>query len=117
MNFLFYSREEIGWRSLKMKPRGILIAHLVDLTGERRDVTRAKSIGFKPDRFQHGVGKTAFAPLDDEALGEGPVFGFRDPRVIGVADGAKDRAWSIPKLSRHEIANSHLGGKAAPAGY
>ena len=36
-----------------------------DQTGERWDVTQAKSIGFKPEGFQYGIGKTAFTPLDD----------------------------------------------------
>ncbi len=91
--------------------------YIIDRAGERWDVTRAQSIGFLPDRFQYGVGKSAFTPLDDDALGEGPLFGFRNPRVIGLTDGETERAYSVPKLSRHEIANSHLGNKAVAAGY
>jgi len=34
--------------------------YIVDQTGERWDVTQAKSIGFDPQRFQYGIGREAF---------------------------------------------------------
>ena len=38
--------------------------YIVDQTGERWNVTQAKSIGFDPRRFQYGIGREAFTPLD-----------------------------------------------------
>ena len=43
-------------------------SYIVDLHGERWDVTQAKSIGFDPERFRHGIGRNAFTPLDDSHL-------------------------------------------------
>ena len=45
-------------------------SYIVDLHGERWDVTQAKSIGFDPQRFRHGIGRNAFTPLDDSDLKE-----------------------------------------------
>ena len=42
--------------------------YIVDRQGERWDVTQARSIGFMPERFQHGIGRNAFTPLDDSSL-------------------------------------------------
>ena len=42
--------------------------YIVDRHGERWDVTQARSIGFMPERFQHGIGRNAFTPLDDSSL-------------------------------------------------
>ena len=36
-------------------------SYIVDLHGERWDVTQAKSIGFDPERFRHGIGRNALA--------------------------------------------------------
>jgi hypothetical protein len=33
--------------------------YIVDQTGERWDVTQAKLIGFRPERFQYGIGRNA----------------------------------------------------------
>ncbi|MBW2431834.1 MAG: hypothetical protein JRF56_23000, partial [Deltaproteobacteria bacterium] len=43
-------------------------SYIVDLHGERWEVTQAKSIGFDPARFRHGIGRNAFTPLDDSGL-------------------------------------------------
>ena len=50
--------------------------YIEDQTGERWDVTQAKSIGFKPEGFQYGIGKTAFTPLDDSYLSDGSFSKF-----------------------------------------
>ena len=42
--------------------------YIVDRTGERWNVTQAKSLGFRPERFQYGIGRNAFIPLDDSLL-------------------------------------------------
>jgi len=39
--------------------------YLVDQTGERWDITQARSIGFEPRHFQFGIGRNAFRPLDE----------------------------------------------------
>jgi len=40
-------------------------SYIVDLHDEHWDVTQAKSIGFDPERFRHGIGRDAFTTLDD----------------------------------------------------
>ncbi len=37
----------------------------MDRTGERWDITQAVSMGFDPDRFEFGIGRNAFYPLDE----------------------------------------------------
>jgi hypothetical protein len=91
--------------------------YIVDKTGERWNVTQAKSIGFMPERFQYGIGKDAFTPLDDSHLSSATFFVSDDLRVIGIADGSDAKAYSIPKLTRHEIANSMIGSKPVAVGY
>ncbi|MBW1841123.1 MAG: DUF3179 domain-containing protein [Deltaproteobacteria bacterium] len=91
--------------------------YIVDRTGERWDVTQAESIGFKPGSFQYGIGKNAFTPLDDTHISDDPSSFNENPRIIGVTDGTEARAYSIPKLRYHEIANTRLGEKPIAAGY
>lgn len=88
-----------------------------DHTGERWDVTQAKSIGFRPESFQYGIGRNAFTPLDDSSLAEDTSFVYHNPRVIGVTNGTEAKAYSIPKLVHHEIANTRIGEKPIAAGY
>lgn len=90
---------------------------LVDRKGERWDVTQAETLGFDPERFQYGIGRDAFTPLDDSRVRkEGKDLPGR-LRVIGVAQGEKRRAYSVPRLSRHEVANSVLGGREIAVAY
>jgi len=91
--------------------------YIRDQHGELWDVTQAKSIGFKPEYFQYGIGRNAFTPLDDSNLSDEVSSVFRNPRVIGITDGTEARAYSIPKLSYHEIANTRIGAKPVVAGY
>jgi len=91
--------------------------YIEDQTGERWDVTQAKSIGFKPEGFQYGIGKTAFTPLDDSYLKDGSSSNFQNPRVIGIADGTEAQAYSVPKLRYHEIANTQITDKKIAVGY
>lgn len=90
---------------------------IVDRTGEQWDVTEAKKLGFIPQWFQYGVGKNAFTPLGDEDLGEGGLSGVSGKRVIGVEVEGGAHAYSVRKLSRHEIANTTIAGKPIAAGY
>ncbi len=91
--------------------------YIVDRRGERWDITQAVSIGFQPERFQFGLGRNAFFPLSDLYLQEGAGDVPDHLRVLAVEEGGDARAYSIPKLSGHEIANSSIGGKPIAAGY
>jgi hypothetical protein len=91
--------------------------YIVDRTGERWDVTQAESLGFKPEKFQYGLGRDAFTPLDDTDLVDDYSGISRDLRIIGVDDGSQSQAYSVPRLSFHEISNSTLGSKPIAVGY
>ena len=91
--------------------------YIVDRTGHKWDVTQAVSLGFKPERFQYGMGKNAFTPLDDTYLSEGNGRISGNLRIIGVEDGTTSKAYSVPRLSHHEISNSTLGNKPIAIGY
>ncbi len=89
---------------------------IVDMHGERWDVTQALSIGFEPGRFRHGIGRNAFTPLDDSSMSE-DTSNARNQRVIGVSDGKDAKAYSVSKLYRHETANSFLGDAPITTAY
>ena len=91
--------------------------YIVDRHGERWDVTQARSIGFMPERFQHGIGRNAFTPLDDSSLKDQSPTVSKSLRVIGISDGKEAQAYSVPKLYRHEVANSSIGDKQIAAAY
>ncbi len=91
--------------------------YIQDQTGELWDVTQAISLGFKPEHFQYGIGKTAFTPLDDSHLSDGRSSNIRNQRVIGVANDSEAKAYSVPKLRYHEIANTQIGEKKISVGY
>jgi hypothetical protein len=91
--------------------------YIQDQTGEIWDVTQAESLGFKPERFQYGIGKNAFTPLDDPQLKDGRSLNIRNRRVIGIADDSEARAYSVPRLRYHEIANTRIGDKKVAVGY
>ena len=92
-------------------------SYIVDLRGERWDVTQAKSIGFDPERFRHGIGRNAFTPLDDSHFKDKSPDVSKNTRIIGISDGKEARAYSVPRLYRHEIANSSIGDRAIAAAY
>jgi hypothetical protein len=91
--------------------------YIVDQRGEKWDVTQAESIGFKPEGFQYGIGRNAFTPLDDSRLTNDTDAVPQDLRVIGVEQGSEAKAYSVPKLKWHEIANSTLGSEPIAVGY
>lgn len=91
--------------------------YIVDKTGYRWDVTQAESIGFKPEKFQYGIGKDAILPLDASGLGDDKKDVPDDLRVIGVEEGASAQAYSVQKLRSHEVANSAIGSKPIAVGY
>ena len=90
---------------------------IVDRHGERWDVTQARSLGFMPERFQHGIGRNAFSPLDDSDLKNQSPKASKSLRVIGISDGKEANAYSVPRLYRHEVANSSIGDKPIAAAY
>jgi hypothetical protein len=91
--------------------------YLIDRTGERWDITQARSIGFEPRYFEFGIGRHAFRPLNDSDWSSGVDNKRANFRVIGVADGDEAHAYSVPKLSHHEIANTRLASNPIIAGY
>ncbi|RJQ56654.1 MAG: DUF3179 domain-containing protein [Nitrospiraceae bacterium] len=91
--------------------------YIVDKTGYKWDVTQAGSIGFKPDKFQYGIGKDAILPLDASGLSDDKKDVPDDLRVIGVEEGASAQAYSVQKLRSHEVANSAIGSKPIAVGY
>ena len=91
--------------------------YIVDWRGERWDISQAITIGFKPHRFQHGIGRDAFTPLDDSQFSENNAGVRRNERVIGIAEGDDANAYAISKLWRHEVANSFIGEKPITAAY
>jgi len=90
---------------------------IVDRRGERWDVTQAESLGFRPEEFQYGIGRDAFTPLDDSRVRKEGTDLPGNLRVIGVAEGKNSRAYSVPRLARHEVANSTLGGEEIAVAY
>ena len=90
---------------------------IIDQKGERWDVTQALSLGFSPEGFQFGIGRDAIRPLDDQHLGaEGEILPDRS-RVIGISLDEEGHAYSITRLTRHEIANTRLGDTPLAAAY
>ncbi|MGA6993374.1 MAG: hypothetical protein WBX50_05690 [Candidatus Deferrimicrobiaceae bacterium] len=90
---------------------------IVDQRGERWEVTQAESLGFDPEGFQYGIGRNAFTPLDDSRIQRRDERIPEYIRVIGVKGGASSRAYSVPTLWSHEVANSNLGGNPVAVGY
>jgi hypothetical protein len=91
--------------------------YIVDRTGEQWEVTQAESVGFKPEGFQYGLGRDAFTPLDDSHLDDEADQVRPGLRVIGVAQGSQAQAYSISRLSVHEVANSQIGADPIAVGY
>ena len=110
--FLLYANDSF---SIAEEDKGTI--YIVDRTGERWDITQAVSIGFDPEGFQFGIGRNAFTTLDDTSLSENNTEAQSSLRILGIADSSDAKAYSIPKLSRHEIANSTMGATPVAAAY
>ena len=91
--------------------------YIVDRRGERWDITQAVSIGFDPEGFQFGIGRNAFTTLDDTSLSENSTDIHSSLRILGISDSSDAKAYSIPKLRGHEIANSMIGSTPIAAAY
>ncbi len=90
---------------------------ITDQLGVKWDVSQAMSLGFKPERFQYGIGKNAFTTLDDSHITNQPVRPNINQRVIGIESENEAHAYSVGKLRYHEIANTHINGDPIAAGY
>lgn len=92
---------------------------IVDQQGVRWEITQAMGLGFRPEGFQFGIGRDAIRPLDGRHLksddGELPA----KARIIGIATegGGSAHAYSVERLTRHEIANTLLGEVPIAAAY
>ncbi len=91
--------------------------YITDRQGEKWDITQAVSLGFEPEKFQHGIGRNAIKPVDDDALDDDHDSLPGGSRVIGVESQGEAHAYSVRKLTRHEIANTTIGSQAIAAGY
>ena len=91
--------------------------YIVDRTGEKWDITQAVSIGFDPRGFQYGIGRNAFITLDDSSLSDSASDVDSSLRILGISGTSDAKAYSTPKLSRHEIANSSIGSTPVAAAY
>lgn len=91
--------------------------YIEDQKGELWEIDQAKSIGFKPNKFQYGIGRNTIGPLNDSHLKYRMSYAFEDPGVIGIADGDNAQAYSIKKLKHHEVANTVISEKPIAAAY
>ena len=90
---------------------------IVDRTGERWDITQAVSIGYDPSKFEFGIGRHAFRPLDESDWDSGSGRTPSNLRVIGIAGESDVHAYSVNRLQYHETANTFLGAEPVVAGY
>jgi len=90
---------------------------ITDQRGEKWDITQAVSLGFKAEKFQYGIGRNAIRPVNDDALSDDRRSLPGSSRVIGVESQGESHAYSVRKLTRHEIANTTIGSQAIAAGY
>jgi hypothetical protein len=91
--------------------------YIIDQTGDKWDITHAKSIGFEPGNFQYGIGRHAFKPLGEGDWLSGPWKDALDFRVIGIASDTDAHAYAVDRLARHETANTVLASRAVLAAY
>ncbi len=91
--------------------------YLVDLTGERWDISQAVSIGYDPYQFEFGIGRHAFTPLSDKDWNPERKEPSPRTRVIGIAGDQDAHAYAVEKLRYHETANTFLGEHAIVTGY
>lgn len=91
--------------------------YIKDRAGELWDVTETQKRGFKPNRFQYGLGKSAIIPLGDKDLKDEQFSKTSKDEILGISVDNESHAYSIARLSYHEIANTTIAGNAIAAGY
>jgi hypothetical protein len=111
----------MAWNLTEMAAATVVEAgnniYLIDRTGERWDITQARSIGFDPKGFEFGIGRNAFRPLTDSDWQPDPNGRRPKMPVIGISAGDESHAYSIEKLRYHETANTMLGARAILVAY
>jgi len=88
-----------------------------DRTGELWDITEAVDRGFKPRKFQYGLGKSAITPLGDGDLATNQNAPGKNTKILGITSGNESDAHVISKMSYHEIANTTINGTEIVAAY
>ena len=91
--------------------------YIVDRAGELWDVTEAQERGFKPQGFEYGLGKSVIVPLGEDDLGDEHFSAASKKWVLGIALEEEAHAYSINRLSYHEVANTKIGDSAIAASY
>jgi hypothetical protein len=111
----------MAWNLTEMAAATVVEAgnniYLIDRTGERWDITQARSIGFDPEGFEFGIGRNAFRPLTDSDWQPDPNGRRPKMPLIGISAGDESHAYSIEKLRYHETANTMLGARAILVAY
>jgi hypothetical protein len=90
---------------------------IIDRTGERWDITQARGLGFEPHNFQYGIGRHTIKPLSDALLTTQTRAVPPNLKVIGVAADSQAQAYSVARLTRHEIVNGQVGAIPIAAAY
>lgn len=90
---------------------------IIDRTGEMWDITQAVSIGFLPHKFQYGIGKNAFTPLQNKDFVTKEFYSPSNLRIIGLSGEKEAHAYAINLLRFHEIANTTIDEQAVAVGY
>ncbi len=85
--------------------------------GEQWDISQTISLGFEPGKFEHGIGRNTIKPIENPEFSEKLNSGLSNPRVIGISRDSAAQAYSVPKLSYNEIANSIIVNKHIAVGY
>ena len=105
------------WQTVAGGTRDGEKAYIKDRMGETWDVTQARSLGFKPEKFRYGIGRFAFTPLDESGVKARPERLKGHQRVIGFRHNGESHAYSVDRLRYHELANTRVGGLPVTAGY
>ncbi len=95
---------------------------IVDRTGKEWDVSHAfLKYQMKPDKFQFGLGPNAIRPiLNPRHLQPGQSGYPADARnflILGTSLEGETRAYSIDKLSFHEVADEKFGNVHVAVAY
>jgi hypothetical protein len=91
--------------------------YIVDQHGEQWNISQAVSLGFDPEKFEYGIGRNAIKPIENPDFSGKSNPGMSNIRVIGISKDKSAQAYSVPRLSYHEIANSEIGGEPIAVGY
>ena len=96
--------------------------YIIDQTGKKWDISHAvASYGFKPEKFQFGLGPNAIKPImNPEMICPGEP-GYPDETengiVIGVSLDEPLRAYPLNIMATHEIANENIEGTHVAVAY